>query len=168
MICFWQDSELNEFEDQKLIIDALKYKGDILEEFKLLKAVIEKYPQLIDPKKYTLQLFTKAYTFTISRCFGWTLPTTMLIPFADNFNHSNKNTVYHMFNPSYHYNFDKSKINYYKPNKMRTNYTLHSDKITCSNSKYITRKIKFKDYSFIFPINESMIDLDELDKDIWN
>lgn len=37
----------------------------------------------------------------MTRCFGWTLPSTSLVPMADMLNHSNINpSTYHLINKS--------------------------------------------------------------------
>jgi len=36
---------------------------------------------------YTKELFEKMYNFACTRCFGWTLPSTMMVPLADFMNH---------------------------------------------------------------------------------
>lgn len=45
------------------------------------------YPELIDISKFTRENFDLAFTITVTRCFGWSLPSTMIIPFADCANH---------------------------------------------------------------------------------
>jgi hypothetical protein len=42
----------------------------------------------------TRQLFDKCYGMVMTRCFGWGLPETMLVPFADFLNH-HSNGVHH-------------------------------------------------------------------------
>lgn len=52
------------------------------------------YPDLFDPARATKELFLWASGFANSRCFGWGLPDTMLVPLADCFNHSIDTKVY--------------------------------------------------------------------------
>lgn len=42
----------------------------------------------------TVGLFRECYGMAVSRCFGWGLPETMMVPFADFFNHDCSG-VYH-------------------------------------------------------------------------
>ncbi len=50
----------------------------------------------------------------MTRCFGWTLPCSMLVPFIDNLNHSKRGVVYFLFNKNLEENEhlieDKSKF----------------------------------------------------------
>lgn len=44
-------------------------------------------------------MFYWSNEFVMTRCFGWTLPSTSLVPMADMLNHSNINpATYHLIN----------------------------------------------------------------------
>lgn len=47
-------------------------------------------------------LFTKCFVSVVTRCFGWGLPKTMIIPFADSINHHNVDSTYEMIHVKYH------------------------------------------------------------------
>jgi len=51
----------------------------------------------------TKDMFFDTYDMVVSRCFGWSLPGTMMIPYADLANHHNSDTQYEMFNPRFHF-----------------------------------------------------------------
>jgi hypothetical protein len=53
-------------------------------------------------KDVTKQMFLDTYDLIAARCFGWTLPGTMLVPFADLANHHNADTSHEMFHPGLH------------------------------------------------------------------
>jgi len=38
------------------------------------------------------EVFEKMYNFACTRCFGWTLPSTMMVPLADFLNHHPSDT----------------------------------------------------------------------------
>lgn len=40
----------------------------------------------------------------MTRCFGWSLPSTSLVPFADMLNHSNEATTYFLVNKKFEKN----------------------------------------------------------------
>jgi hypothetical protein len=46
------------------------------------------FPQNITNSEYK-DLFDRAYSFVITRAFGWSLPSISLIPLADSLNHGN-------------------------------------------------------------------------------
>lgn len=41
------------------------------------------------------------YNLACTRCFGWTLPSTMMVPFADFMNHLPIDTQFEVFNLQY-------------------------------------------------------------------
>jgi hypothetical protein len=45
------------------------------------------YPDLINVEGFTEKNFKLAFTTTVTRCFGWSLPYTTVIPLADCANH---------------------------------------------------------------------------------
>jgi len=42
------------------------------------------------------------YNFACTRCFGWTLPSTMMVPLADFLNHHPSDTQYEIYQKSLH------------------------------------------------------------------
>ena len=64
-----------------------RYKEDMDEEYKLLEQVARKFPKTFNLEAWSRKLFDKAFTTVVTRCFGWSMPSTMLVPFADNMNH---------------------------------------------------------------------------------
>jgi hypothetical protein len=56
----------------------------------------------MDITKFTEENFKKAFTITVTRCFGWSLPYTMVVPFADCANHFIIDNQYEMFNSRLH------------------------------------------------------------------
>jgi hypothetical protein len=60
--------------------------------------IVQEYTHLIDPNKWTKELYTKAYSLVATRGFGWSLPYMMLVPFADNCNHFCVENYFELFN----------------------------------------------------------------------
>ena len=90
------------------------------------------YPDIIDIKTFTEKNFKLAFTVTVTRCFGWSLPSTMVIPFADCANHFIIDNQYEMYNRVLHQkkvkdaaNLTKSEETYFTLDKMRNNYQKH-------------------------------------------
>ena len=54
---------------------------------------MSKYPEIFQHKSLTFDVFTKFYAQVCTRCFGWGLPSTAMIPAADNHNHSDVTVV---------------------------------------------------------------------------
>lgn len=47
-------------------------------------------PQHFNLEVCTYQLYQRCAAFISTRCFGWGLPTTIVAPIADSFNHSSR------------------------------------------------------------------------------
>jgi hypothetical protein len=64
------------------------------------QAYDEYFPGICDPEKKNeiKEIFVKAFISTVTRCFGWGLPKTMCIPFADCINHHNVDSSYELVN----------------------------------------------------------------------
>jgi hypothetical protein len=48
------------------------------------------------------KLFTRGFVAVVTRCFGWGLPRTSMIPFADCINHHNVDSTYELIHTRYH------------------------------------------------------------------
>ena len=73
-------------------IEALK------EEFEILFVVASQYPKDICLDKFTFDTFMEAHTLVVTRCFGYSLPYLMIVPFADCANHHATDNQYELFN----------------------------------------------------------------------
>ena len=69
-----------------------------------LKDVFEKYPQYFPPEKINRNDFMVCYKFVMTRCFGWSLPSTSMVPFADMLNHGIEAATHYMVNEYYELN----------------------------------------------------------------
>ena len=85
-------------EDELLKAEIKEYKEEYDAEYQALYEIACMYPDLIDATQFTEAYFKKAFTVTVTRCFGWSLPHTMVIPFADCANHFIIDNQYEMFN----------------------------------------------------------------------
>ena len=57
--------------------------------------VILRFPQIFgDAQADDRKLFYRSYELVMTRCFGWSLKSTSLVPFADMLNHSNNATTH--------------------------------------------------------------------------
>jgi hypothetical protein len=61
------------------------------------------------------------YAQVCSRCFGWGMPYTSMIPMADNLNHSDVNVVLEIVTKSVHLSADEESTYFYKA-KYMNNY----------------------------------------------
>ena len=67
--------------------------------------------------------FTKFYGQVCSRCFGWGLPTTSMVPMADNFNHSDVSNVQEIIHRNLHLDIDEEN-SYFTKTKYMNDYSM--------------------------------------------
>ena len=60
------------------------------------------YPEMIDITKFTPENYKLGFTITVTRCFGWSLPNTSVVPFADCANHFIIDNQYELYNKTLH------------------------------------------------------------------
>jgi hypothetical protein len=60
--------------------------------------IVQNYTHLINPDKFTKDVYSRAYSLVLTRGFGWSLPYMMLVPFADNCNHFCVENYFELFN----------------------------------------------------------------------
>ena len=99
-------------------------------EYEALHEIASLYPEIIDISQFTEPNFRKAFTICVTRCFGWSLPSTMVVPFADCANHFIIDNQYELFNSNLHKITDKTTVSdsqqkYFTQIKMRINCYKH-------------------------------------------
>ncbi len=98
----WSDAELKELQDPELIREAVEYRDEVEAEWSLIHKLLKKYPATFPKGKVTKKMFMFAYANVVTRCFGWSLPCTMLIPVADLLNHAPIDAGNEMYNAELH------------------------------------------------------------------
>jgi len=81
----WSDQELAQFMDKELQMDSELYRSELETEWLQIEPVLKANPELFTG--YTRELFERFYNYACTRCFGWTLPSTMMVPLSDFMNH---------------------------------------------------------------------------------
>ena len=130
----WSPEEVGEVHDELLRVESREYAREVLEQWEAVRGVIRLYPKEFPPEKCTKQLFERCYKLVVSRCFGWQLPGTMLVPLADCLNHFNSDTQYEMFSSRLHFR--------------------SQEQANEAEKKYYTHAKQKVDYSFFFPEGE--------------
>jgi len=124
-------------DDLHLLEESFIYRRDIEKEWLDMKAVLEAYPQHFSPELVDRGLFMRVFAQVCSRCFGWGLPSTSMIPMADNLNHSHVTCVNETINTTFHKNFTTQKPHGGVPRK------------------YFTRDKFMNDYRAVFTVEEA-------------
>lgn len=122
-------------DDFDLMHEAFTYKRDIEKEWQDMKNVLTRYSEHFDAQLVDRGLFMRIFAQVCSRCFGWGLPTTAMIPMADNLNHSHGTCI----NEAVHREFQAR----YLPRAQDKNYG-------GVPKKYFTREKFMNDYSTMF------------------
>lgn len=81
----WTEEELRSLHDFEVVYQARSYQSDLDSEWKEISKLVSLYPERL--QGVTRELFERMYNFACTRCFGWTLPSTMMVPLADFLNH---------------------------------------------------------------------------------
>ena len=115
LAAYWPEDiiEKSDLQFFKWNLKDAKERSD--DDWEKLKNFFEIYPDSFDPERVNKDLYLWALSFINSRCFGWELPSTMLVPFADNLNHKSGASLSHdIFEKNLHKSMNK--IYLYKHN----------------------------------------------------
>jgi hypothetical protein len=85
LVSFWKPEEVERLCDYELKKEAQVYREEVEYEWSELSKILPLYADTF--KGATREIFMKMYNFACTRCFGWTLPSTMMVPLADFLNH---------------------------------------------------------------------------------
>lgn len=86
--------------DVELRMDAELYRSEIETEWSQIEKVMQRHAEMFNG--YTRELFEKFYNYACTRCFGWTLPSTMMVPLADFMNHLPIDNEYNVYSKQSH------------------------------------------------------------------
>ena len=96
----WSDDELKLLNDFEVIYQAKAYRDDIDDEWDKMSKILSLYA--VHYPGVNKEVFEKMYNFACTRCFGWTLPSTMMVPLADFLNHHPSDTQYEIYQKQLH------------------------------------------------------------------
>ena len=100
LVANWQQDEMSQFMDTELMMNCILYKSEIEAEWLEIKPILEANQELFPG--VTKDLFVRMYNYACTRCFGWTLPSTMMVPLADFMNHLPIDTNYDVYSKNSH------------------------------------------------------------------
>ena len=128
----WSDEELSQLEDNVLKMQILEEVENIEEEYEEAFELASRYKRLINPDKFTLEIYKRAYSLVMTRVFGASLPYMMLVPMADNHNHACVDNNFELFNSRLtksmlrqETSFNNFEKHYFTKDKLRTNFMKH-------------------------------------------
>ena len=80
----------------------MMFREDVNKEWVLLKRICLKHPESFPPEKLTKDNLIKCTNILLTRAFGLGLNFTMLVPYADSWNHYNIDSGWDLFCPVLH------------------------------------------------------------------
>ena len=100
----WERSQIRELQDAVLESNIENYRVEFEIEWETFHKLLcdHKYDHIIpgvtDPQneRALREKYIEAFLTVVTRCFGWGLPCTTLVPFADCINHHNVDSSYDM------------------------------------------------------------------------
>jgi hypothetical protein len=107
---------LDGIDDPELRANIAGMRDNYEEDWSMISKLMKIYsPQHFDLKVCTYELYKHCSALIATRCFGWGLPSTIVAPIADSFNHhSQANTMVDIVNKRLH--LLKNKIYAYSYN----------------------------------------------------
>ncbi len=135
---FWSEAEIEELQDQVLKRDIDEYRHEYDLEWTLMYNTFrynnyeDIFPGITDPSREQemKDTFDKAFVSVVTRCFGWGLPKTMVVPFADCINHHNVDSTYELIHNRFHKAFlnpssqnERGPSAYYTKSKLEMDYS---------------------------------------------
>lgn len=159
----WSEEELNDLEDNLIKGQVNEFKEDMESNWQRIEGIIKDNCEVFDfPDKNTdiRELYFWAYEFTMTRCYGWSLPSTILIPLADFLNHEKHGIDHYLVNKKYEldeknkhpgYNIKGKKIDLTDFDELKE--TLSSEEIKSlqvyekNKESYIEDYFEFLEYS---------------------
>jgi len=181
MLAAWPMEDLDELEDQLLTTQCSEEMDDLRETWQSLFTVAAEYADILDLDSFSFEKFKQAYNIVVTRCFGYSLPQTVIVPLADCVNHHNVDGQYELYHSRLHNlsekglaEVDEEESHYYTHSRRRINFKKHF--IEDSHNKEIVFPLKSRDYVKVAQNREkysklthkSFLELPEYkDKEIW-
>ena len=121
--CFWTQEEIDAIQSPKVVQALKEYRVEVVNEWYMFKKVIRKYPWIFQERYINKDLFYNLYGQVCTRCFGYGLPSTTMVPMADNVNHSSFSITNEIVNIKKHMEEDKEDLDYLRTDKLICNFS---------------------------------------------
>jgi len=109
-VTFFCDSPIEVIQstfDPQLVGECLGYKQELEETYKKISKIMKIYPEIFTEASCEKKTFLSMYAQVCTRCFGWGLPSTSMIPMADTLNHSDANITNELISKAKHLEADE-------------------------------------------------------------
>lgn len=126
-----------------MVLDEYKYFVDDMNDlWKEMSAVIAEFPEFFPKDQINRDVFFWAYEFVMTRVFGWSLPSTSLIPFADMLNHGIYAATHYVIHKKMEVDTEKRHPQYVVKNQKINLQLLKIQDLQIDPSKYISKDKK--------------------------
>jgi hypothetical protein len=102
LITSWPVKDLNNLQDESLKERTIDEEEDNKHCFATLIKVVQQHPEIFNVQEFTYDRFKQAKNLCDSRCFGYSLPNDMIVPFADCANHHIVDMTVEIYNKRLH------------------------------------------------------------------
>lgn len=118
----WTKEEMKATQDNQIINILSDYNSEIEVEWNMFKKVIIKYPEVFPGEFVGRGIFMNVYAQICTRCFGFGLTSTGMVPMGDNLNHSSVDITIELVNTRKHIEAFRDP-HYFKIGKYLNDYT---------------------------------------------
>ena len=139
--CHYPEEDIIATQDFQLIQYANDYKQELFQEWSEMAACMAKYPDIFDHNSVKPAIFYKFYAQVCTRCFGWGLPSTAMIPMADNCNHSDVTVVQEIVHKQMHLEAPRQS-KYFTKTKFMNDYSVCFDESDYAGDERMTKNVK--------------------------
>lgn len=113
---------MNMLEDPQVVRKLTSYETMVKTEWQNFAKILNKYPGIFPQKYISRPLFNNYYAQVCTRCFGYGLDSTSMVPMADNLNHSSVDITQELVNLTLHKDGHKNS-EYYRVSKYLNDYS---------------------------------------------
>ena len=165
--CHWTKDQILATQDPSLIRYSTDYKEELKKEWDELETLLREHPDIFPESVLKAELFYKIYAQVCTRCFGWGLPSTSMMPMADNFNHSDVKTKKQVVNKKMHLEAERSS-KYFTKTKYMNDYSICFDEEDYMGDPQATLNIKGRFNKANFLQNSQFTQLEKIKSAINN
>ena len=119
-----------------MLKELVFFKDEVENECSQFLQCISKYPDIFQHSTIDRKVFLKYLSQVCTRCFGWGLPSTAMVPMGDNMNHADVSVVQEIIHKKKHLEGDEES-NYFQKTKFMNDYSIAFDDSEAQDEKQL-------------------------------